>query len=215
MLLSSVLLCACTSPEQDAQIRLFWIQQYAKLMASKAEKQLQNAADNPQLRQAIQLLQAQLQTQMSASQTPAENAQTGPSTKNSVQQPAAAPKTQTAQPARKAKPAPQIMDVTLDNESLPGKASAQDRAKMKKALEEVQLSNQSTLNDIATAFGEEVKYQAFLLTAETERKLKQAAAKSANYAAYSATQKRLLQAQNKALNQLMQQNAHNLKNLRR
>ena len=205
LLISAVLLCACTSPEQDLQIRLFWLQQYNRLMLQALGKKLKNAENNPQLNMALKQLQ-QLQTQQIFPEAQSEK---------NLNQAAYADSPAAAQPARKAKPAPQIMDVTLDTDILPGKASVEDRTRMKQALDEVQLANQSMLNDIASSFGDNVKYQAFLITADTERKLKQAASTSANFTVYSSTQQQLLEAQNKKLTSLMQQNVHNLKNIRR
>ncbi len=122
---------------------------------------------------------------------------------------------QSAAAQQRQKPAPQIMEVTLDTEALPGRAPKEERVKMKHALEAVQLSNQTTLTDIAATFGDNVKYQAFLLTAETERQLKQAAAQSADFNAYLTAQQKLLVEQDKKLNQLMQKNAGSIKKIRR
>lgn len=118
---------------------------------------------------------------------------------------------QRTQPA----PQPQIMEVTLDTDALPGRAPHADRVRMKRALEAVQISNQNTLTDIAVTFGNNVKTQALVLTAGTERQLKQAAANSANFAAYFAAQQQLLAQQEQKLNQLMKQNAGSIKKIRK
>lgn len=72
---------------------------------------------------------------------------------------------QRTQPA----PQPQIMEVTLDTDALPGRAPHADRVRMKRALEAVQISNQNILSDIAVTFGDNVKTQALVLTAGTKR----------------------------------------------
>lgn len=190
--LAALLLCACTTEEQSQQIRLFWLKQYAAVMTQKLAN-MQPQANG----QSLQALLTEFQKSPSVSQSAA--AQSAPA----------------AAAQQRPKPAPQIMEVTLDTEALPGRAPKEERVKMKHALEAVQLSNQTTLTDIAATFGNNVKYQAFLLTAETERQLKQAAAQSADFNAYLTAQQKLLVEQDKKLNQLMQKNAGSIKKIRR
>lgn len=190
--LAALLLCACTTEEQSQQIRLFWLKQYAAVMTQKL------ANMKPQTNgQSLQALLTEFQKNPSSMQSPASQ------------------NTLDAAAQQRPKPAPQIMEVTLDTEALPGRAPKEDRVKMKHALEAVQLSNQTTLTDIAATFGDNVKYQAFLLTADTERQLKQAAAQSADFNAYLTAQQKLLVEQDKKLNQLMQKNAGSIKKIRR
>lgn len=190
--IAALLLGACTTEEQSQQIRLFWLKQYAALMTQKLVN-LQSKTNDPRLQALV-----------------AEFQKNPPLVLPAVPQNTSAPAAQ-----RRPKPAPQIMEVTLDTDALPGRAPKEDRVKMKQALESVQVANQKTLTDIAATFGDNVKYQAFLLTAETERQLKQAAAQSASFNAYLTTQQRLLSAQDKQLNQLMQKNVGSLKKLPR
>lgn len=190
--LAALLLCACTTEEQSQQIRLFWLKQYAAVMTQKLAN-MQPQANG----QSLQALLTEFQKSPSVTQS------------------AAAQNTPAAAAQQRQKPAPQIMEVTLDTEALPGRAPKEERVKMKHALEAVQLSNQTTLTDIAATFGDNVKYQAFLLTAETERQLKQAAAQSADFNAYLTAQQQLLVEQDKKLNQLMQKNAGSIKKIRR
>lgn len=190
--LAALLLCACTTEEQSQQIRLFWLKQYAAVMTQKLAN-MQPQANG----QSLQALLTEFQKSPSVTQS------------------SAAQNTPAAAAQQRQKPAPQIMEVTLDTEALPGRAPKEERVKMKHALEAVQLSNQTTLTDIAATFGDNVKYQAFLLTAETERQLKQAAAQSADFNAYLTAQQQLLVEQDKKLNQLMQKNASSIKKIRR
>ncbi len=190
--LAALLLCACTTEEQSQQIRLFWLKQYAAVMTQKLAN-MQPQANG----QSLQALLTEFQKSPSVTQS------------------SAAQNTPAAAAQQRQKPAPQIMEVTLDTEALPGRAPKEERVKMKHALEAVQLSNQTTLTDIAATFGDNVKYQAFLLTAETERQLKQAAAQSADFNAYLTAQQKLLVEQDKKLNQLMQKNAGSIKKIRR
>ncbi len=202
--LAALLLCACTTKEQAQQIRLFWLQQYANLMSAQLQKKLQTVQNNPQLAEMLKQMQTQIRSLPQQAAAVNSNKAT------------ASAQSEAAQPvSRRTYNAPQIMEVTLDTDALPGKAPHEDRVRMKRALEAVQISNQNTLNDIAATFGDKVKYQAFLLTADTERKLKQTASTSANFNAYLAAQKKLIQTQNWKLNQLMQQNADSIKNIRR
>lgn len=181
-------LAGCTSKEQTQQIRLFWLQQYTNFMMKQLTAKQQKLANDPRLKEFAAMLKQN-------NQPVSPNA--------SVQN---APK----RPAQ-----PQIMEVTLETDTLPGKASQTDRTRMKRALEAVQLSNQNTLADIDATFGSQVKYQAFLLTTKTERQLKQIAAQSANFTAYFAQQQKLLKEQERQINELLQNNTASIKKLRR
>ena len=181
-------LAGCTSKEQTQQIRLFWLQQYTNFMMKQLTAKQQKLANDPRLKEFATMLKQN-------NQPVSPNA--------SVQN---APK----RPAQ-----PQIMEVTLETDTLPGKASQTDRTRMKRALEAVQLSNQNTLADIDATFGSQVKYQAFLLTTKTERQLKQIAAQSANFTAYFAQQQKLLKEQERQINELLQNNTASIKKLRR
>ena len=103
----------------------------------------------------------------------------------------------------------------MDTDELPGKAPQAERAKMKSAFDAVQVNNQAALVSIERTFNTAVKHKAFLITTQTEKDLKAAAAKSANFQAYLSEQKRLLALQDQKLMQLMKQNAANLKRTRR
>lgn len=186
LLVAAVVLAGCTSKEQEQQIRLFWLQQYTNLMMKKIAAAQHNLAKDPRMKEFAAALQK-------------INAQPLP----------AAPQ----QPAPRAKP-PQIMEVSMSEDLLPGKASEADRARMKRALEAVQLSNQATLSDIETTFGGNVKYKAFLITAKTERQLKNIAAQSANFTAYFNEQQKLLKNQEAQINQLLLQNTGSIKKIR-
>lgn len=186
LLVAAVVLAGCTSKEQEQQIRLFWLQQYTNVMMKKIADAQHNLAKDPRMKEFAAALQK-------------INAQPLP----------AAPQ----QPAPRAKP-PQIMEVSMSEDLLPGKASEADRARMKRALEAVQLSNQATLSDIETTFGGDVKYKAFLITAKTERQLKNIATQSTNFTAYFNEQQKLLKNQEAQINQLLLQNTGSIKKIR-
>ncbi|MBE6420836.1 MAG: hypothetical protein E7027_01640 [Elusimicrobium sp.] len=116
-------------------------------------------------------------------------------------------------PAVPQKPLPQIIEVTMESDEIKGVAPQADLARMKRALSAVQLANQKTLTDIGTTFGETVKNKALMITTATERKLKQEASVSATFTDYLTKQRELLTEQNKQLNQLMTQNAKNIRNI--
>ncbi len=116
-------------------------------------------------------------------------------------------------PAVPKKPLPQIIEVTMESDEIKGVAPQADLTRMKRAINAVQLANQKTLTDIGSTFGESVKNKALVITTDTERKLRQEAASAATFADYLAKQRELITAQNKQLNQLMTQNAKNIRNI--
>lgn len=122
------------------------------------------------------------------------------------------PQTEQRVPAR---PRNQVMDVTIDTEAMAGPAPYAERVRMKRAWDAVQLSNQHTLNDIATAFGDQVKNSAFVITTNTEKQLKQVAKESNNFMTYFTRQQELLTKQEQDLNALMAQNRTKIRKLKK
>lgn len=190
-LTASVLLAGCTSKEQDQKIKAFWFAQIMTVMTKFAQ----------QGRGPLPPVAATLQTKPSA-----------PKPAPGVAQPAAQPAERSTTPRP---PAVQVLDVTMVDDALPGKAPHAQRVKMKQAWTTVQENNQATLKDLQTTFGENVKNKAFYITIETEKKLKQAAANANTYAAYMAQQKTLLAEQEKAIQQLMLQNKSSIKRIKK
>lgn len=172
---AALIAAGCTSPEQDQQIRLFWLQQYANLMTKSLRKLPSNTRHLPSLQ---------------------------------IRENRPAPRT-TAQPQ------PQLIDVTLETDALPGKAPHAERIRMKRAWDAVQLANQKTLDDINATFGEQVKAKAFIITTGTEKQLKQAAKDADSFMAYFTRQRELLTKQEQALNALMTQNRGSIKKLKK
>lgn len=173
---AALIAAGCTSPEQDQQIRLFWLQQYSNLMMKKLNKLPASARQTPSM-QDMQLRE---------------------------HRPAPRPAAQ-----------PQVIDVTIETDALPGKAPHAERIRMKRAWDAVQIYNQKTLDDINAAFGGQVKSQAFIITTNTEKQLKQAAKDAADFAAYFTQQKELLAKQEQELNALMTQNRGSIKKLKK
>lgn len=205
-LIAAALVAGCTTKEQDEQIRTFWMMQSLEAM---------NKVATPANMEKLSKLAAKSANfgAMGAMETPhmdwPENFD--------EPEPAlpAQPASQATAPVRRAAPAPQFMDVTIDTDELPGRAPQAERAKMKRAFDAVQINNQAALSAIENSFNASVKHKAFLITTQTEKDLKAAAAKSANFQAYFAEQKRLLALQDQKLTQLMKQNTANLKRVRR
>ena len=102
----------------------------------------------------------------------------------------------------------------MDSDEIKGKAPQADLDRMKRAINAVQLSNQKTLTDIGTTFGESVKNKAMIITTETEQKLRAEATKAASFTAFFAKQKELISTQNQRLNQLMAQNTQNIRRIK-
>lgn len=182
ILIAAVLLAAgCTSPEQDQQIRMFWLQQYTNLM-------MKRLGDMP--------------------------LRTEPHIPDTTMFPSGSAARKEAAPRKETDSQPQLMDVTMETDALDGKASYQDRVRMKRAWNAVQSSNQKTLEDIGTAFGEQVKAKAFMITANTEKQLKQEAKNATDFVSYFERQQELLSKQEQDITQLMVQNRGRIKKLK-
>ena len=192
---ASVLAAGCTSKEQDEKIKAFWFGQYFNLMMKTATK-------NPKAAQAAVSLPLPLM--QSAARPTAKPLPPAP-------EPTAAP---AQRPAAPKAPAAQILDVTMDDDALPGKAPYDDRVHMKQDWTALQVNNQTTLKDLQTTFGDDVKDRAFYIMLNTEQKLKQAAYTAPNYATYAGRQQQLLAEQDKSIEQLMLQNKGNIRRLK-
>ena len=119
--------------------------------------------------------------------------------------------------AKAARQAPtQYMEIIMEDNT-PVKnstAPAKDRRAMQKALASIQQSNQQIVTDIGTMFGHETQAAAFAITARTERLLKNKMADSPNYKTYASFEKKLMSLQERDLNDLMRQNAKNIRAIR-
>lgn len=185
-----VLFAGCTSKEQDEKIKAFWFGQLFDVM-TKASSFKQPAA-----------MPLPVSFAKSAAARPSVSAH--PQTAKPVNQ-----------PVKPADPVPpSIMDVTMDDAALPGKAAYNDRVRMKQDWTALQLNNQAALKDLQATFGDNVKDKAFYIMLSTEQKLKQAAYMATDYNAYNVRQQNLLQEQNKALAQLMEQNKASIRHLK-
>ena len=187
-----LVLAGCTSKEQDEKIQLFWQQQY-----TNASRKLM--AKNPAFWQKLLPV------------SPAKSGEIYTST--FPRRTAATPQKRTA--ASRPKNTPQILDISMEGEAFPGKASYAERVRIKQDWANVQENNQNTLRDLQTAFGNEVKDKAFYITLETERKLKQEAMTVPNYKTYVTKQKNILAEQDTALKKLMEQNKASLRRVRK
>ena len=183
----------CTSPEQDEKIKAFWAEQAGNAMMKvfEAKGRFDAGGFSNRMAGALQNVKA-------------DQSQAAP-----AEQPQAAPKPRPAEPQL-----PRMLEVTLEEEALPGRAPLSERKLMKQALDEVQLDNLATLQDLQTVFGESVKVKAFLITNRTETELKKAAANATTFQAYLSRQEKLVNEQHQAIEQLMQQNKSQMKHLK-
>ena len=174
----------CTSPEQDEKIKSFWKEQTGEALMKALDVKGQLM---------IKALQNRNQG-MPVEQT----------------QPQPAPKPRQASTPQ----IPAMLEVTMEEEALPGRAALSERKLMKQALDQVQINNHATLQDLQTVFGESVKVKAFLITNRTETELKKVAANATTFQAYLTRQEKLLKEQQQAIEQLMEQNKSSMKRLK-
>ena len=206
-----IFFAGCTSPEQNQKIQTFWFQQYVNLML-KIGPLTPSAPTGNNRPTALTERQAQRRAAARALLTGILRAQQSPQIP-----PTPAPQ---AQPQKPAKPKfstdmlPQMVEVTMDEEALPGKADYKERVQMMNAFSQVLTNNQKALQDLQETFGESVKLKAFLVTTRTETKLKETAATAENFQDYLAKQQQLLQAQDKEIEQLMTKNINSLKKIK-
>lgn len=187
------LLAGCLSKEQKEKINTFWGMQIMNVIMKISGKTMPVRPVQP-------------------SQIPFPTSEQKPAEINDE----AEPTTPAAQPAATPKrPAPQVIDLTMDDDALPGKAAHEERVLMKQALSAVQDNNQSLLLDLQKTFGNKVKEKAFYITLETEKQLKQAAQNATSYNDYMTKQQQLLTQQENAIAKLMQQNKASLKRLKK
>ncbi len=199
--------CACTTPEEDAQIKLFWLEQMMQFMP----KQARPGVLPPQ---PLPVFPPQEDPSGFVQEQPA-----GPKTQETAQ-PAAKTVVSTAKkPAATHRASSQFMEITLEDANrrvtkLKSNASLKDRQAMQRAIENVKQSNQQALRDIGTMFDGDTQAQAFAIVAKSEKILMRTANTSINYQNYLNAQRKILQEQDAQLNQLMRANAHKLRRVR-
>lgn len=202
ILCTGLVLAGCTSKEQDEKIKVFWGNQLFDVMMKASAKNPAMLQKNMPL-SVVQSASVRPQHVMSDKTNHMTGNISTVNTHGNV----------TTQNASKT-PQVQVLDVTTEEDILPGKAPYAERVRMTSALGHVQENNQAILKDLQSTFGEEVKNSAFYITLDTERKLKKEAATALNYKAYVARQTQILAEQDKAIKQLMQQNKSSLRRIK-
>jgi len=109
---------------------------------------------------------------------------------------------------------PPVLQVSMEDEEITGPASAQDKKRMKRMLLSAQEANGAMIQSIGVTFGAVVKNQAMAQAAQTEKKLKEAADKSADLAAFKKEYDQIMAKHNDAMNKLMLQNKDKIRNVR-
>ncbi len=216
VLLAAAVLAGCTSKEQDMKIRLFWMGQLGNYSMKNSQKNMEklmklstgnfgkkNEWENFDFKdlEGLEGLENW------------ENFEDFDSTTNTL--PASAPANATTAAARKEAPKPQIMEVTMDTDALPGIAPYEERVRMKRAWDAVQLANQKMLADIEKTFGEGVKNRAFYYTTDNEKTLKTIASSSSDFNSYFALQQHLLADQEQKINNLLKKNTKNIRKIKK
>ena len=233
-----LLLAACTTKEQDEQIKIFWMMQLMQAATNLSPNQM--PVMNPTFpSQNLQSEQAEIQdfeAMMKEWEALQENLPADPAAPQTAAeitqpvQPVEQSAAQTAQPPQPAKvnpPAPhkrrnkahqnsgQFMEIMVEDPSgaIKGKAPLKDRRAMQRAIDQVLQDNQNTLQDIGQVFGAETQAQAFALMTQTEKELRQQAKASPSLQEYLKVQRQLLKKQEQNLNQLMRSSTHALRNI--
>lgn len=201
LLLAVCGVCACTTPEEDAQIKLFWLEQVMQLMPQKARP--------------VPLPPAPLPIQIQE-ESPAEQEQKMPPV---AVEPVAKITVPAAKPVTAARAQSQFIEITLEDTNrrvnrLKSNAPLKERQAMQRAIERVKQSNQQALHDIGTMFDGDTQAQAFAIVSQSEKILLRAANTSTNYQNYLNAQRKILQEQETQLNQLMRANAYKLRRVR-
>ena len=198
-------LCACTTPEEDAQIRLFWLEQIMQLMPKQErpalppqplpvipDEETLPVQEEPSIPEEIAV-----EPQAPVAQPNADLASKKPTTARHSQT--------------------QFIEITLEDSrvnKLKSNASLKDRQAMQRAIERVKQANQQALQDIGIMFDGDTQAQAFVSVSKTKKILTRTANTSNNYQNYLNAQRKILQEQDQQLNQLMRQNAYKLRHIR-
>lgn len=201
-------LYACTTPEEDAQIKLFWLEQIMQVMPKQARPAPLPPQPLPVL-PAEEEQPAPAQQQVAA--TPTES--TPPA---SAKQPNTV-STATKPTVTRRNPQNQFIEITVEDtrvNKFKSNAPLKDRQAMQRAIERVKQSNQQALQDIGAMFDGDTQAQAFAIVTKSEKILMRTANTSNTYQNYLNAQRKILQEQDAQLNQLMRQNAYKLRRIR-
>ena len=205
-------LCACTTPEEDAQIKLFWMEQLMRIMPKQAQPAPfppQPFPISPAGQNSEQFQQFPPQEQ---SPLPEEGTSQPSDDTQQVPQPPMASK-----PVTPKRTQTQFLEITMEDSrinKLKSNAPLKERQAMQRSIERVKQSNQQALHDIGIMFDNDTQVQAFVIISKAEKILLRAANTSSNYQNYLNAQHKILQEQDDKLNQLMRQNAYKLRHIR-
>lgn len=184
-----LLLGGCANQENIEKANAFWMNQFVALLQAKG----MSPAQAQRLSQQMAQMQALRNADNAAQAQPSYELQTVP-------QPGV--KTPAAQSRRNM---PQSIEVTMEDDVLPGIAPLNERQQMTDSLNLVRETNQELLNTLGASFSAATKNRMFALTSQTERQLKKEAARAKTYAAYSRRETQILQMQDTKIQQIIQE----------
>ena len=201
--------CACTTPEEDAQIKLFWLEQIMQFMPQPTRPMpLPPPSFDPVPVEEEPALVEKPQADVSG-----ETAPTGP--EKPAEQPVVA--TVSKKPTGPHNNSSQFIEITMEDTRVnkyKSNAPLKERQAMQRALERVKQSNQQALQDIGMMFDGDTQAQAFAIVSKSEKILIRTANTSNTYQNYLNAQRKILQEQDQQLNQLMRANAYKLRRIR-
>lgn len=229
-------LSACTTKEQDEQIRSFWSQQFMQVMMKVMGGNMPPAGQNPSMEpgavppmgpaavppgsisekdmQEFEVMMKEWeknQPQNPASNMPGSPAAGQPNlpADSSVTDQMAAVPAAPRRPRRRAKKNDQFMEIMMEDssETLKGRASLKDRKAIQQAFDKVLEDNQNMIERVGPALNPNAQAEMFAIFTKTEKALRRQAASSPSLQEYLKAQKQLLAQQEKSLNQLIQRNS--------
>ncbi|MBO5910936.1 MAG: hypothetical protein J6Q05_01900 [Elusimicrobiaceae bacterium] len=218
LLLLSGSLYACTTPEEDAQIKLFWFEQLMQIMPQQARPTSQEVQPFPVIMDEEKTEPPALEEEETSTQLP-ETQETQPVTAPEQNAPDTVVKNDSKKITVAQRPQGQFLEITMEDvtrnvNQFKNNAPLKERQAMQRAIENVKQSNQQALRDIGTMFDGDTQAQAFSIISKSEKVLLRLANTSTSYENYLNAQRKILQEQDAQLNQLMRANAYKLRRVR-
>lgn len=184
-----LLLSGCANQENTEKANAFWLNQLTAFMQAKG---LSPAQAQRLAQRLVQRFAGNSFNKTTPAQ-PTEELQAG-----------AQPGTKTpAAPGRRNMP--QLIEVTMEDDVLPGIAPLKERQQMTDSLNLVRETNQEILNTLGASFSAATRNRLFALASQTERQLKKEAARAQTYEAYARRETQILQIQNTKMQQIIQE----------
>lgn len=201
LLITAVVLTACTSKEQDEKIHAFWAEQAQKAMVKFGPAVAQGMAKaGPLMAAQMSKMQGSGEVSDADFEKMMQQMQNDPEFIKFMQE-KQTQKDNTPAPAK-----PQFMDITMDDEDLSSAEAEEDRQMINDSIRDVQQSNQEFISSLSSQqYTQEERTAIMAIFTEEEKQLKELAATSPDFISFMKAEMEITNNAHQKLQKLIEQ----------